>query len=394
MNRQLVAIVADTHCDESSRFDEHNSVMGWIANDAKERGCTTMLHGGDIYERKSTPLERRAVADWCQLVAESMPLVLVAGNHDNPDDVAMLGRLEGAHRIVALTRPSRLDIAGISVLGFPWPRKANMLAACGADLSHVESDQQAVHAMRLVLHGLGTTGDEREGVPRIFLGHVMARGSKTSLSQPPLVGSELELSLDDIRSAEADLYCLGHIHLQQDLEPGSKAPILYPGAPRHCNWGELEEKGYIVASFEGAKLTGLKFVPTPCRNMVSLEGTFHAQQEGFYASNGDPVSLVIEEGGMEGCEVRLRYRCTVDERTAAKACAAIMVERLNGYEVHSVKVEERVTVEARARAPEVARAVSVAEKLGRYWDSQGDAGPSDDERARALGNLESIEVRP
>lgn len=378
-----IAITGDTHADHASRFEEHSHIMGWMLGDAVSRGCALFVHSGDVYERKSMSLERAAVGNWAQSVAAIMPLVLVAGNHDDPLDIDALGQLKARHRIYGVTRPETLTVAGVDLFCVPWPRKGWLLSQA-SEATREEADALAVEALRAVMRGQMKDLDS----PKVFLAHAMMRGSKTSNSQPPLVGSDLELSLEDLALVNADLYVLGHIHMEQRWEIG-KAPVVYPGAPRHCNWGELEEKGYMVATFEDGVLEDIEFIPTPCRKMIAMEGTF--QGDGFYGDDGHPLALAIVENKMQDCEIRFRYRCTVDERTAAKACANQIVEKLKAHDVRSVKLEERVIVETRARAPEVAKAQSVADKLRRYWDSQGDDGPTPEQRERSLACLDEAE---
>ena len=53
-----VAILADSHFDEHSRFAECVRVHDWIADDIAARDVDLVLHAGDLYYRKSSPPER------------------------------------------------------------------------------------------------------------------------------------------------------------------------------------------------------------------------------------------------------------------------------------------------------------------------------------------------
>ena len=64
-----LAHIADSHFDETSRFDECVHVHDWIAADIIARGADLIVHSGDVYERKSTPRERIAVARFFQALA-------------------------------------------------------------------------------------------------------------------------------------------------------------------------------------------------------------------------------------------------------------------------------------------------------------------------------------
>src|SRR3990167_5101025 len=100
-----VAIIADTHADETKRFDEHNRVMAWIAKDVAERKVDLVAHCGDMWERRSTSAERAAVGDWVRAVTEHVPLIAVAGNHDDPADVLWLSKLRTKYPVYAFDRP-------------------------------------------------------------------------------------------------------------------------------------------------------------------------------------------------------------------------------------------------------------------------------------------------
>ena len=99
MSRRVVAVVADSHFDEASRFEECQRLHAWIADDMAARGVDVVLHGGDLYERRSTPAERRAASDWLRVVADRCPVVIVRGNHDALGDLPLLAKLRTKHPI-------------------------------------------------------------------------------------------------------------------------------------------------------------------------------------------------------------------------------------------------------------------------------------------------------
>ena len=90
-----IAFIADSHFDSSpgGRFEECCRLHDWIASDLAERRPNLILHGGDLYERRSTAVERTAAAAWLQRCAEVAPVVIVRGNHDQPGDIELLARL-------------------------------------------------------------------------------------------------------------------------------------------------------------------------------------------------------------------------------------------------------------------------------------------------------------
>lgn len=373
-----IALVGDSHADINGRFDEHNRIMEWIGEDAAARGVSLFLHSGDIWERRSTSSERIAVADWVRNWTDHAPLVLVAGNHDDELDIEWLGRLRTRNPVFARTRPDVVSIGGVAVACLPWPRKANLLAATPG-MSYEEADAATVEALRNVLRGLGDKVAEHGGA-RILLAHAMVRGSRVSHAQPPLVGGHYELGLDDLTLARAEFYALGHIHLGEGNEwDAAGAPVVYPGSPRRCTFGESEEKGYVLITFTDAgELVGWERVATPATPMILLEGRW---------LDGQIVGVAHPPLGH--AEVRLRYQVPIDQREAARVEASAWKQRILDAGAVSVKVEEVVDAQQRARAPEVASARTLREQLEAYWARYGfEPG---DRRGSLLSKLEGLE---
>jgi DNA repair exonuclease SbcCD nuclease subunit len=260
-----IAIVADSHFDEHSRFEECIRLHEWIRVDAHARGCSALLHAGDLFERRSTARERAAVADWVRDCAITMDVVIVRGNHDQLEEHDIWPQLRTTRGVYATDATGFAVVGGAMIAMMAWPRKANVEAAGG----------DAREAMRATLRGLGDLLATHDG-PRILLAHAMVRGSRTSTGQE-LIGSELEIGLEDLALARADLYALGHIHAHQSWDVAG-APAIYPGSPRRANFGELEAKGYVVAQFEGRELIEWEFVHTPATRMVHLEAYWDGER--------------------------------------------------------------------------------------------------------------------
>lgn len=355
-----IAIIADSHFDETSRFDECIRIHDWIADDIEHRGIDLVLHSGDVFERKSTPRERLAFASWLQDVAASAPVVIVRGNHDAVGDLRLFEAVETNHPVDVVEDARVVRVGGVGIACVAWPRKAQLLSTlegAGREIGEIT----AADALRSVLRGLGAQMADFDG-PRVLLMHAMVRGSRVSTSQP-LVGCDLEIGLEDLALVSADAYALGHIHMGQSWEVGG-APVIYPGSPRRTAFGEVEEKCYVVLTFDGRELVDVERVPTPATPMLLGEDEW-GNGEWLCGWNGlDPVTA-------EGAEIRLRYRVAADEREAARAAVeqVALVMRVRG--AISVKVEEVVIAEQRTRAPEIARAVTLAEKLSALWTARG-----------------------
>lgn len=368
------AVIADSHFDQHSRFEECIRLHEWIRADAAARDVDLVLHSGDVYERKSTPLEREAVAEWVQGMAAIAPVVIVRGNHDALGDLPLLERLEAPHKITVVEEARIVHAAGVQVVCVAWPRKAALLAACGAE-SHEAGEATAAEALRNVLRGLGAQLQDEPG-PNALLMHAMVRDSITSTGQP-LVGCDMEIGLEDLALVGADTYLLGHIHRSQAFRVGDSIAI-YPGSPRRANFGELEAKGYTLVTWHDDATVSLEFIEVPATPMLHISALWQGSLLHY-----DYVSVA-------GAEVRLRYTTPSDTREAAKAAAANLREELLAAGAVSVQVEELVIAEQRARSPELAKALTLDEKIAALWTAKGYA-PDAVRRSALLDKVHGLE---
>jgi exonuclease SbcD len=402
-----IAVIGDSHFDETSRFDECVRIHEWIAQDIRARGVELVLHAGDVFERKSTPRERRAVADWLRSVADVAPVVVVRGNHDVVGDLSIFSRLRTRHPITVEEGAATYVVAGVAVACLAWPRKAELLSRLGTT-SHEQGELGAREALRAVLLGLGQQLAEFNG-PRVLLSHAMVRGSRVSTGQP-LLGCDMELGLEDLSLVGADAIALGHIHLGQDWSvenDGAIAPVFYPGSPRRTAYGETESKGYVVVSVdeevcgwkrgrgqaaEGRAMTWER-IETPCAPMLLLTGEFVGSS--MDPNGPDRVDEIwyhpdSRDADVQGAEVRVRYLVTSDERGLARADEARLRADLVARGAAAVKIEAEVVATSTARAPEVAAAVTLAAKLHAVWRARGDI-PDEARAARLISMAHGLE---
>lgn len=395
-----VAIIADSHFDESSRWEECCRVHDWIAAEVVRRDVDVVCLSGDLFERKSTPRERNHVAAWLCGLARYAPVVGVYGNHEAQGDLDVFNRLDTMYPLTFHSRPATHLVARggevlLEIACLPWPRKAMLAAHLGSALPLATVDQAAGDALRGVLRGFG---ESAHAGPRLLLSHAMVRGSRTSAGQP-LVGCDMEIGLDDLALARADAVALGHVHMPQTWDVAvvpelrqphldRSIPVIYPGSPRRTAFGEVETKGFVVLTFgerheSGAMPVEIERVATPCAPMHLVTGNYLVDEPSLNDDGREPWTGLAHDGhrlDMRAAEVRFRYLVAADRRDAAKADAEVLrATWLAAGAVH-VKIEEEVIAETRARAPEIAAARTIAEKLAAMYRHQG----VETERAESL----------
>lgn len=380
-----VAIIADSHWEKAKRFEECKRLHAWIAEDAKARGVDLTLHAGDLFEKGSEPEERLAAFSWVQVMAEIAPFLIVRGNHDALHDLQALALLDSYHPITVVETAGVVEVAGALVACVAWPRKAALLAMTGAE-SHGEGEELAADALRNLFLGLGNElRDAAPGTPTMLLMHAMVRDSVTSTGQP-LVGCEMEVGLEDLALVGAAAYFLGHVHKGQSWRIAG-APCVYPGSPRRKDFGELEPKGYIVATFEAGVCVDVEFVEVPATPMVHVEDEWGADA----SRGGEPGWLVGFHGFPESCagvELRFRYRVASDHRVAARAAAEVWRSEWLAQGAVSVQLEEVVRIEQRTRADVIAADASLEDKVLAFWAAKGfDPGDRRDMLLSKLGQL-------
>lgn len=377
---KLIA-TGDDHFDCHTRWEECLRVHGWIAELVERERPDVFTSGGDIYERASTPLERQAVADWLTRIAEVCPVVIAKGNHDRDLDCAFLARLASRHPIIVEERAGVHVVNGIAIATVAWPNRSELLRAAGYDGAAV-ADSIASTALRNVLLGLGAEMRRHKG-PRVLLGHFMIDGSVTSTGQP-LVGHAMNVGLADLGLVRADITIAGHIHAAQAWEFDGR-PILYTGSPFRTSFGEMETKSVVVAEWDEADVMTWRRVETPATPMIHM--TAH-MVDSECMETGDDIRILsiddieIQPEDLTGAEVRFRYHVPADERERGRQQAHGWKANFERAGAVSVQVEEVVIPTTTARAPEVAAAIGLAEKLAALWENRGTT--PNEERAREL----------
>lgn len=374
-----VAIIGDSHFDTSAggRFEECCEMHLWIANRLPMQKPDAILHAGDVFERKSNPQERNAVAGFIQRCADVAPVVIVRGNHDAIRDLEIMAQLEARYPIIVE------EAAGVHVLDtksgplavacLAWPRKAEILARMSAeDGSHEQGEAVAQDLLRDVVRGLGAQLDGCGLMPKVLLSHAMVRAASTSRGQP-LVGCDFELGLEDLALARAHFVALGHIHKPQDWTHDER-PVVYTGSPRRTAYGETERKSYVMAEIGNDGGATWKRVEVPAQRMVLMEdewGDFEDGQPGWIVGHIEGVDAQSSDEHAEqlrGADIRFRYTVNADRREPAAEAAAVMKRQLleeQGAAV--VKVDEIVRPVTAARSAEITAAKTLEEKLHTLW---------------------------
>ena len=231
----------------------------------------------------------------------------------------------------------------------PSVSKASIAAFYKGSLS--ETTFNTVELMRDVLRGWGEVNTwVRMNVPTVLVGHLSVTGAILSTGQQ-MVGREVELGVGDLRMAAADLVCLGHIHKVQNW-----GEVFYSGSITRLNFGEAENKGFWIHSFEAGNVAS-QFIKTPAREMVTVDCDS--------LPSSDALPRVPE-----GACVRLRYM--VSEEDVHKVDEKDLKEKLSDMGAAEIKIEKTVVPRQRVRAEGISRLASIDDKLRKWAKTVGE----------------------
>lgn len=394
MQRFSFIATGDNHFDEHRRADECMRIHDFITNEAHEREVDALLGAGDLYERASTARERQMAASWLKSAAANQTVVLAKGNHDRPLDCALFADLRTKHPVLVEEAAGIHYVGGAAILVVAWPNRASIAAMIGKPLSGSAIDAVAREHMRGVLCRFGEQLAQHPG-PRILLMHAMADGALTSAGQP-LIGSELNVPLEYIALAQADIAILAHVHKPQEWIINGM-PIVYVGSPYRTAYGEIEEKSVVYAEFQWQMIDGerhltfeWKRIPTPARQMLLLECAFEMGAANSFRDKSGGYIDADRIAETHGAEVRFAYSYHPDERAAAKRAAALLQTRMLEAGAADVKSVPRSKSASVARVAEIATAKTLREKAKLTWKARN-VVLSDERRERLFGMLTQIE---
>ena len=244
---------ADWHVGKTlrgrSRADEHRAVLKEIATIADDQDVDAVLVAGDLFETAAPSPESEGIVYQALLaLSKNRPVVVVAGNHDNPRRFQAVRPLLDLANVHALATVARPDEGGVLQLKTRAGEKVNIVllpfvsqrGIVGVDaLMNEDADQHAAEyadRMARVLHAL-CTNVPKDAV-NLVLAHAMVHGGTMG-------GGERSAHTVFAYSVPTGAFpsdfhyvALGHLHRLQQL--GGACPIYYSGSPLQLDFSETE----------------------------------------------------------------------------------------------------------------------------------------------------------
>lgn len=196
----MITVTGDFHINAQSRLDDFVKSLDQIAEIANKSSLLIIL--GDVYHyRKPTPKEMNTFRDFINKI--KVPIEIIVGNHDRDRTDSALDEFKKfKHPNISFREPPYI----------------------------------------LNSHGLS-----------LYLNHCTVEGAEIGPYSMTL-GLKEEIKVKRLKELKCDFYLVGHIHKAQVIAGN----IIYPGSIERIDFGERNEKKYVVQIDEETKKFGFK----------------------------------------------------------------------------------------------------------------------------------------
>lgn len=307
-----------------SRADEHRAVLAEIAGVAADETVDAILVAGDLFETAAPGPESEQIVYRSLLdLAEVAPVVVVAGNHDNPrrlEAVTPLLDLGRIHLLARVARPDQgglvdIDVGGtalrVALLPFVSKRGIVRSDALMRDTGY-ELNQSYDERVRAMVASL-CHGFDADSV-NVVCGHLFAAGGTLGGGERS-AHTIMDYSVGSLAFPPTAQYvALGHLHRAQDISGPTR--IRYAGSPLQLDFGEsAEAKSVSIVDLEpGLPAAVRKVELREGRRLRTLTGTLD-ELAGVRGTTGDDhLRIVVHEHRRAGLadEIRDWFEHAVD----------------------------------------------------------------------------------
>ncbi|MDD3141569.1 MAG: exonuclease SbcCD subunit D [Lachnospiraceae bacterium] len=261
-----------------SRMDEQEAFLNDFIEIVKNNNIDLIIIAGDIYDNPNPPAraEKMFYDTLKKLSYHGERLILViAGNHDNPDRLVAAGPLARDHGIIMAGTPKSIIECGaygnhkvldsgegfieveihgeksvILLVPYPSEKRLNEVIYGAMD---GEEEQLQSYSERIKMLFDNLSSHYRDDTINIAVSHLFVMGSEEA-------GSERNVQLGgsfivdgDYLPHKAQYIALGHIHKPQ-VVPGTNKKARYAGSPLHYNKKEINfKKSCYIVELEAGK---------------------------------------------------------------------------------------------------------------------------------------------
>ncbi len=201
---------------------------------------------GDIFEKKSTPEQRLVFRRFIDRVRlQGNPLVIIRGNHDEPNDLAVFDDRQFGEVYVS-ERPEVITLKGGEYVVATVPHFNAAGIAAEAD-NHSQITELGNMAFEGLVESLWHEVALHTGIKALVF-HGTIGGAQLDNGYIPR-NNGICLALAQLEAFPGIVVC-GHYHKYQDVKNTGR--VFYSGSPVRHTFGETDDKGVLAVRYQGA----------------------------------------------------------------------------------------------------------------------------------------------
>jgi exonuclease SbcD len=254
---------------QRDRYEEARALLDEIGSYAEKEAIDFIVIAGDVFDHPTpaAEAEKLVYAFFCRMNRASIPIVIIAGNHDSYERFDSKSDLFAIANVNVFGTPKRDAVlsletrkgetAKIGCLPYLSPRfllRANEIF----DLS--DGEMKSTYSAKVAKAISMISRQFSPDAVNILVSHLFLQGSVPSCSERPVdITSAYAVSPPAIPPG-AQYCCLGHIHKRQNL-PRASAPAYYCGSIMKLDFGEeKDEKGFLVIDAKPDRTPAVDFI--------------------------------------------------------------------------------------------------------------------------------------
>ncbi|MCA0172370.1 exonuclease SbcCD subunit D [Bacillus sp. RAR_GA_16] len=373
---------ADWHLGKTlegrSRLPEQREFLEELQTIAEEENVDAILMAGDVFDTVNPPAAAETLFYDAAVKLTSRgerPLIIISGNHDNPERLSAARPLAHTSGITIIgfptTKPVEVTVRNgqhLSIAALPYPSESR-LNECLTEGQEEDALQLAYDdRVKKLFSDLAEAGNE-EAV-HIAMSHIYVAGSRESDSERPIqVGGAYTVSANSLPE-QAQYVALGHLHRPQTITKGS-ALARYSGSPLAYSFSEANQaKSVTIIDVEPKGLAHISEIPL---------------------QSGKPLVRWIAKEGIEQVYTWLEEEKDLD---AWIDLEVHLNDTLSIEEIHWLRSQHKGFIHIRPvfKKKEEQREVSYAnlpieELFKRFYEKQTDGAEPDDELVQLFLDL-------
>ncbi len=311
----------DPSTGTSTRVRDFLDRMDEVIEYALENDADLAVFAGDAFKnRDPDPTQQREFAHRIKRLADSMPVLLVVGNHDMPGIAARASSVDifqalAVPGVIVGNKISQQVVntkrGSVYLAWMPYPMRNRLLSNKDHHGKSIEELNKALK--KVVTENLQVLAEDANShsMPRILAGHFSVDKAHYGSERSVLIRKEISVQPTTLADPAWDYVALGHIHRHQDISDGIYPPVVYSGSLERIDFGEeKEQKGFCWVELLRGE-TKWKFIPVEARSFKTIRVDVRGAEDPT-----DRVLKKLEDFSRDGVVFRIQIQMEDDQQAA------------------------------------------------------------------------------